>query len=353
MRKPYKQLTYDDRIKIEALYNAGVPVSSIALQLGVHVSTIYRDIKRGMYASHDYELRPVFHYGADRAQQKRDFLSSSKGAPVRYAHCYELFDFIEYKIIHDKYSPAAVAFELRKHDSLPYVCESTIYRYIEQGYFLHLERKHLPERGVRKHPYKRIARTHRQLYGVSIEHRPAIVSVRDSFGHWELDSVIGHNSGNNQSCLVFTERLSRAELVFKVPSKTAHSTVRVLDELQRHCKFSKLFKTITVDNGCEFADSFRMEHSPAGRRRTRVFYCHPYTSCERGSNENANRLVRRWFVKGSDFSRLRASDCLQLSRWMNSYPRDLLGGKTPSELFIDACNAEGIKISSYLSQYLC
>ena len=82
------------------------------------------------------------------------------------------------------------------------------------------------------------------------------------------------------------------------------------------------------------------------------YYCHPFTSCERGSNENANRMIRRWFKKGRSLASVTQEDCTAVARWMNTYYRASLGWKTPAEAFKDACAAEGIKISPYLSQFL-
>lgn len=107
-----------------------------------------------------------------------------------------------------------------------------------------------------------------------------------------------------------------------------------------------------MDNGVEFSNAHRLENSPTGYRRTYCYYCHPFTSCERGSNENANRMIRRWFKKGRSLAAVTQADCIAVSRWMNTYYRASLGWKTPAEAFKSACAAEGIKISPYLSQFL-
>jgi IS30 family transposase len=167
-----------------------------------------------------------------------------------------------------------------------------------------------------------------------------------------MDSVVGSRSGVGETLLVLTERKTRFELIFKVPSKESASTVSVLDYLQRRCAFRQIFKTITMDNGVEFANSRRLERDKSGRRRTYCFYCHPYTSCERGSNENNNRLIRRWFRKGQSLRNVTQGDAVRVARWMNNYPRAILGWKTATENFISCCEAEGIKISPYFSQFL-
>lgn len=96
----------------------------------------------------------------------------------------------------------------------------------------------------------------------------------------------------------------------------------------------RIFKTITVDNGSEFMDyEGMMTSKETGERRTQVFYCHPYRSNERGTNENQNRMFRRFFPKGTDLDAVPDEDISAVQDWMNNYPRKLLGGKTAGMLF--------------------
>lgn len=96
-----------------------------------------------------------------------------------------------------------------------------------------------------------------------------------------------------------------------------------------------MFKTITVDNGSEFADWKGMQQSAAdeSEKRVTVFYCHPYCSFERGSNENQNRLVRRKIPKGENFDDRTEDDIQRVEDWINDYPREMFGWKTSGELF--------------------
>ena len=112
------------------------------------------------------------------------------------------------------------------------------------------------------------------------------------------------------------------------------------------CSFYKLFKTITVDNGSEFLDYESIEKAlyRVGKRTT-VYYCHPYRSCERGSNENQNKLIRRWYPKGSDFDKiLKKRDVKRVEKWINDYPRKMFDGKTANEMFDDECSKSGISM---------
>lgn len=146
-----------------------------------------------------------------------------------------------------------------------------------------------------------------------------------------MDCVCG-KSGTSPVLLVLTERVTRYELIFKMPDKTTHSVIRVLNRLERaYPDFKCRFKSITVDNGSEFADYTGMIRSIHGGLRTQVFYCHPYTACERGSNENCNRIIRRWVPKGSDISKFNSSYIQQVQDWINNYPRFILGYESAAD----------------------
>lgn len=360
MARTWKCFDETKRAQLEVLARAGHSKKEMAALLGCHVSTIYRELKRGQCKQRHWDLREYYVYSSHVAEADAKKKRANCGAPMKLGGNLQLATYVERRIIQDRWSPAAVAAELRRSD-LGYLCEDTIYRYIHRRIFKTLRPSHLPEKGIRKHPWpdpnkdkekENKKKQKKCRVGVSIEERPAEVSTRSTFGHWEMDCVIGKARGHDQSVLVLIERLTRAELCFKLPRKDAASVVDALDYLSRRCSFSRIFKTITMDNGSEFTNVRRLERTVSGKRRTRCYYCHPYCSSERGSNENANRLVRRWFKKGKSLSSVGNAECLQVARWMNTYPRQLLGWKTPSELFQEACAREGVKISPYLSQFL-
>lgn len=98
--------------------------------------------------------------------------------------------------------------------------------------------------------------------------------------------------------------------------------------------FSNIFKTITVDNGTEFADCEGIEKKDKkGKKRTEVYYCHPYCSAERGSNENQNRMIRRHIPKGTNFDRKTKKDIQKVEDWLNNYPRPMFDGRSSQELY--------------------
>ena len=173
--------------------------------------------------------------------------------------------------------------------------------------------------------------------GESIENRPDEVENREIFGHWEMDTVKGKQGVTKSCMLVLTERKTRDEIIAKLPDQKAASVVEALDRLERKWgdMFQKIFKSITVDNGVEFADYEGLERSilHEGEKRTFLFYCHPYSSWERGTNENSNRLIRRHIPKGEDFDEKQDRDIEYIENWINNYPRGIFDFKTAKQLF--------------------
>ncbi len=343
MGRQFKQLTRTSRISMETLLNMGHSVSEIARYLGVHRSTIYREIKRGFYLKRDSEYREVCSYSSDIAQQKRDYASTSKGRNIKLGNNYSLAEFIEQKIADERYSPAAAISEAVQCGQFEdCVCSRTVYRYIDKGIFLRLTNRQLPVKGNRKSKKRHIRVQKKANAGTSIEQRPDDVEERKVFGHWEMDTVKG-KQGITKSCLlVLTERKTRDEIIAKLPDQKAASVVEFLDRMERKwgSLFSHVFRSITVDNGVEFAYAEQMEASKinVGEKRTHLFYCHPYSSWERGSNENQNRLIRRFIPKGENFDNRHDDDIAYIENWINNYPRKKLGFKTSAQLFEEEIN---------------
>jgi IS30 family transposase len=149
-----------------------------------------------------------------------------------------------------------------------------------------------------------------------------------------MDTVKGKRV-TKRMLLVLTERLTRNEIKLPLADGTTESVVRALDMLERRygTTFRKIFKTITVDNGSEFADCAGMERSISGGQRTKLYYCHPYSSWERGSNENQNKLIRRWIPKGTPIENYSDENLRRIETWLNDYPRAIFGGLSAGDLF--------------------
>ena len=152
-----------------------------------------------------------------------------------------------------------------------------------------------------------------------------------------MDTVKGKRGVTKSCMLVLTERKTREEIIFKLKDQTAASVVEALNRLERKWSdlFAKIFRSITVDNGVEFSDYEGMEQSVlrSDEKRTHVFYCHPYSSWERGSNENQNRLIRRHAPKGEDFDDKQDHDIEYIETWINNYTRGIFDFRTSEELF--------------------
>lgn len=340
--KHHRQLKQADRIQIEALYKAKHSNKEIAEQLCVHVSTIYREIKRGEYKRLNGKTwLYCTGYSAEIAEKDYQYKQTSKGAPLKIANDHNLASYIETMIIEHKHSPDAVIGRI-KAQGLTFdtsICTRTLYRYIDQGLFLHLTNKHLLMRGERKRSYAKVKPIRKKMHKCrSIEQRPEI--ERD-FGHWEMDTVIGKKA-EKPCLLVLTERHTRNEIIVKLKTKTQLEVKKAVDRIERYYGklFPQVFKTITCDNGSEFLDALLLEQSCLRKgMRTTVYYCHPYSAYERGSNENQNRFIRRFIPKYKDISKYTDKQIAEIQAYINNYPRKILGYKTSSEVYQTCLNA--------------
>lgn len=338
MARRFKQLTKADRLKIEALDKAGRKVKEIAEQIGVHQSTIYRELQRGRYIHTNSDLTEEERYSPDIAEEKYQQNLRDKGPDLKIGNDHELAEYIENKIAKDGYSPGAVLGEI-KAKGLEFettISKPTLYSYIDKGIFLTLTNKDLPVKGVRKKKNKKVRTQSRAAAGDSIEKRPDDIDSREEFGHWEMDTVVGKKGESKHSLLVLTERKTRDEIVVLLFEHTMQAVVRALDCIEKKWGdlFPEVFKTITVDNGTEFSDCKGIEKSILmDGNRTKVYYCHPYSSYERGSNENQNRLVRRKIPKGVNFDDKSIEEIQVVEDWINNYPREMFGWRTAAEMF--------------------
>ncbi len=260
----------------------------------------------------------------------------AKGGDLKIGNDMEFAAYVEKRIVKNKYSPGAVLGEIKAKGKKfkTTISKTTLYRYIENGVFLTLSNKHLPVKGGRKKKSEKKEQKSAPK-GTSIEKRPPEIAERSTFGNWEMDCVEGKKK-TKETLLVLTERLTRDEIVRLMKDKTADSVTSELDALERELgseKFALLFRSITIDNGSEFSDCEGMERSINGGTRTKVYYCHPYSAYERGSNENCNKLIRRHFPKGTSFKGVSREIIKKLEKWINNYPRGIFGYHSSGELF--------------------
>ncbi|WP_454994761.1 IS30 family transposase [Bulleidia extructa] len=335
----FKQLTKTDRLKIELLCEKKTPAKEIADILRIHISTVYREVKRGKF----YKKVGKSHkktYSCDLGQLRHEAKMKTKGVAKKIARDPRLARYIEEKIADDKYSPACVLGEIkRKHLKFKEsICVTTLYHYIEAGVFRRVTNKDLIVKGKRKRSYKKVkSKEYKRLVGTSIEQRPEYILSRDEFGHWEMDTVKGKLTSKS-SLLVMTERKTRKEIIVKLEHHCAEDVVNALNELEKKIgtRFSIMFKSITCDNGVEFSYASKIEQSCLNRtkKRTNLYFCHPYTSCERGSNEVANKLIRKFIPKGTEFDDYPESKFKRIEKWINTYPRKIFDYRSSEEMFI-------------------
>lgn len=334
----YKRITYNERLKIEALYNiCKYSICKIAIELGRSPSSICEELKHGYYMHLNSDYTTTKKYSADRAQQHSDFAITTKRPPLKIGNDYAFVKEVEKLITGDKKSPDEVVKILSdRTDIKTKVCTTTLYSYINQGLFPNLTNKDLFFKGKRK-KRKRNKKVLLIPHGLSIEKRSETVNSRNDFGHWEMYSVIGNKKKSN-TLIVLTERKTRYELIFRSKDKTSFSTVKVMNKLEKIYKqnFSKMFKTITVDNGVEFSDTAHLEQSIYGnRKRTLFYYCHPYSSYERGSNENQNRFIRQFIPKGTSINKVSDASILNIQNHINNKLRKIFNYRSSADLFFE------------------
>ncbi|SFQ11015.1 Transposase and inactivated derivatives, IS30 family [Salibacterium halotolerans] len=237
------------------------------------------------------------------------------------------------KIQADHWSPDAVCGYARIHQLFEgeRVSTRTLYNYIDQG-LLPIQNIDLAQK-VRRKPKTKRNRTNKRVYGTSIEERPDHVGNRETFGHWEIDTVLGQRR-KGAALLTLTERQTRRELIMKIAAKTAEAVNQAVQRLKTRFDdaFSSIFQSITSDNGSEFSELTEAVDCD----QVSVYYTHPYTSSERGTNERHNGLIRRFIPKGQSIDDLDDTVIAYVENWCNTLPRKILGYQSPNDRFEQA-----------------
>lgn len=327
--KKGQHLSKYDRAFIEIRLKDGWKANRIAKEIGCAPNTVRNEIKRGTVSSPKGNFR---HYKAKAGQAVYE---QNRQASRRHYDCLEKGDFIKYVESHffdDKWSLDSCVGRALQDGTFSreqIICTKTLYNYIDLG-LLGIKNIDLPDK-LRRNPKKARERKNKRKLGRSIDERDKQVGERKEFGHWECDLVIGAKSGEDDALLTMLERMSREFLVIRIPGKDARSVMDALETLR--CQYSEhwneIFKTITTDNGSEFSQLSDLETIS----RTLVYYAHPYTSCEKGSIERHNGLLRRFIPKGKRIDNYSDEKLGQIEVWCNSLPRKILGYKTADEVF--------------------
>ena len=339
--KKFKQLTYKDRVKIETLYNdQHLNYTEIGKILEKHRTTISRDIKQGLVKNLTTDLIEIYVYSAEVAQRKNEENETAKGTNLKIGNDMKLAEFIEKEIKEEKSSPEVIAYKVKNSKFSTTLCFKTIYNYIDKE-ILEVERKDLVYGNYDK---KEKEQKEESDYlkpnkkGRTIHDRPENIDTREELGHWEMDLVEGLKGQKEPYLLVLSERKTRKEIIELIPNKSAESVGKALDRIEKELgvvKFRKVFKTITTDNGSEFRNWRVIEQSYTGskKRRTNQYFADAYCSWQRGTNENINKMIRRFLPKGTSFKGLKKEDVKRIEKWVNNYPRKILKFKTSEEYY--------------------
>lgn len=343
-REKNRHLTLEDRVVIQTMHKQGCSNRAIARELNCSPATITYELRRGtvlLYNGH------VARYKAKEGQRYRKDMRKNCGAKNQRLHKSKFIKYVETKVLKYHWSLDACvgrALESGKFQRDEIVCTKTLYNYVDLG-LLNITNSDLPEKLSRKPKHKRVRENKRKL-GRSIEERDSSIKLRSEFGHWECDLVIGRKVGQECVLLTIYERKTRKFIIIKLADKKSTSVMQAFAQLQASLgdKWNTIFKTITTDNGSEFADLSNLEEVS----KTLIYYAHPYTSCDKGGVERHNRLIRRFIPKGKSINYYSLEDISEIELWCNNLPRKILKYKTPDEMFeeeIDKLYEDSLLIS--------
>jgi len=310
----YSHLSIIERGQLETLHRLGWSTRDIGQQLNRHHSTIAREIQRGQ-STQRYEAVPA----QEAYQQQR--ASCVPTGKLTSELATELTERLE-----QTWSPEQIA-EKRRNERQPFVCFKTIYRWLYDGRLTVSKSQVLRHKGKRRKPTETRGRF---LIGTPIHQRPKEVRKRTTFGHWELDTVVSSRGQSKACTATFIERKTRLYFAVKMPDRTAHS-MEIAFGVAASQYPQGSFKTATTDRGKEFACYTALEN----HHDIKVYFADPYSSWQRGSNENANGLLREFFPKGHDFAMVSDEELAAAVRLINHRPRKCLNWKSAYEAFMD------------------
>lgn len=321
--KGYKRLSYRERVIIETFLRQKMSATFIAEQLNRSLSTITREFKKWIPEPGDKYNAQLAHWAAqeDYASKKyHDKISS-----------YPLLRWYVYRGLIKKWSPEQIAGRIKTDysgDSIMSISYESIYAHIYKHRQAALNKKLialLPYSRYKRRTH-RVPKTDRQRIKdpVSIEQRPVHVELREEVGHWEGDLMIGTKQASAIGTLV--ERKSRYTHIVKLKDRKSETvTLAFRNKLMNMNQIFK--KTLTYDNGMEMANHKWFTQKTG----MPVYFAHPYSSWERGTNENTNGLIRRFFPKGTDFNKISEEQLINVENKLNNRPRKIINYLTPLE----------------------
>ena len=323
--RKFHHLTEIQRGEIQAMMKMKVPKNKIAKEVGISRATLYEELNRGTVIQVNSDLTTREEYFADVGQRVYEEHRQNCRKPIKIAEAEEFVEYAEEKILREHLSPDSVVGYAKKHKLFEVtLCTKTLYNYIDKC-LIKVKNIDLAQK-VRRKPRKKHNREYLKKLGESIEMRPKSVEEREEFGHWEIDTVLGKSEAD-EVLLTLDERKTRKRYIMRLPAKKAqyvNEALKILKEKYAD-KFAQVFKSITADNGSEFA-----KLSEIG---VPVYFAHPYSSWERGTNERQNGLVRFFIPKGKAISQVSDRTVKRAEEWINKIPRKLFNYSSSAELF--------------------
>ena len=328
-----KHLNAFERGEIKSLHSSGMSAYAIAKQLGRASNTIRNELKRGT-VSQIKANKTVDIYYPDVGQRVYEENRKNCGPKFKLLKCEDFIEYVIGEFYEKDHSLDSIRGSAELHDKFSkseMVCTKTLYNYIDAG-LLTIKNIDLPLKLRRSSKSKTVKKNKKKL-GTSIEERPESINDRSEFGHWEIDTVIGKKNKDQAALLTMTERTTRAMIIRKIAEKTSYSVQETMLKLIKETGelFSTVFKSITSDNGSEFSELASIEELVD----TKVYYTHPYSSWERGTNERHNGLIRKFIPKGKSINEYSIEAIARIQNWCNTLPRKILGYFTPNEAFND------------------
>ena len=311
----YHHLTYSDRCQIYALKQRGLSQSCIADALGVHRSTISRELRRNS-GFRGY----LFNQAQGLHDRRHEYVRS---LPRKMTT--RMIRLIESKL-QLQWSPQQISGWLRRHYPRS-ISHERIYKYIwadkRKGGTLY---RHLRHHGKKYRKRSSDKANRGRIPGrVDIETRPDIVAHKTRLGDWEVDTIIG--KGRQGALVSMVDRASKYTCIVNVPSRKAeHVTLAICNRL---AKIKRHVLTLTMDNGKEFTQ----HHIMASRLEADTYFAKPYHAWERGLNEHTNGLIRQYFPKNTNFLTVSEEQVIHVENLLNNRPRKVLNFQTPEEVF--------------------
>mgnify|MGYP004604730409 FL=1 len=351
-KNQYHHLNRDQRAQIEILINETdehgkrkYSNADIANKLGVHRTTIWRELKNRIKSKIIIRSGKIKNipYNVNDAQYDADYKRAFSKANYIVEQYPKLAEFIEKKIKDDKWAPDAIAGYIETHElylqeGFASISTTTIYRAIH--YNLLKVNKNDTRRMVKfnteKNCYKSEKTIPESKKNNSIDLRPEIINNRERFGDWELDTVISSSKGKNECLMTLTDRKIRFEIIARLKEKTKEDVVKKIRRIKEILKnnINDVIKSISTDNGTEFSEWEQIQEI----LDTTIYFCHPYASYEKGTNEKHNGMIRYFIPKGAFIENYSNKDIEKIANWMNNYPRKIFGYKTPTEMLKEELN---------------